>query len=391
MKKFIIGLAFLLVSASATMAQSYFQATMQNLNNVLIFKIKPVNGNITLRFSAIELFVRVPNPSAPFTFGTPITDAAFAGMTFTPKGPNTYGVEPGFNNFVFEWIGGATAVPASATTYTQNVEYELFRVALNGPTGTINMQLAHNTDPSQVLTYINISDNLSASWSCVNNAGNTIGNAFYGPGFFTTPAPNTFTNHLLPLTNVPVPVKFNGFTATKRDNTALLNWSVENESPVTSHYEIERSTNGVSFSKIARVEPKSNGATSNAYTLTDLNLTAVRTEGVIYYRIKQYDKDGQFVYSEIKSVRLDGKGFAISVYPNPVKDVATLTIDLVQDGDVIINITDAAGKQVKQLQVQGFKGLNTKKVDMLSMASGTYLFKISTGTELKTLSVVKGQ
>jgi hypothetical protein len=390
MKKYYIAIAFLAASLGC-FAQGKFSASLTNSGNTITFKVKPVGGNITAGLSTVEFFVRYPTTTAPFTYGTVTPNTTnFPNMTASGTlGSGSWEIErnnaayalPGFN--VDHFIYTAPAPVTASQTYINNTEYNMISVPLVGPTASVNLQFVHQD--SEEKYYLAITSGVGA------DLRPAAFNSYFYPSTTTAAGPSGSTLYYMDLLNVPVPVKFNGFTATKRDNTALLNWSVENEGPVTSHYEIERSTNGVSFSKIARVEPKNNGATSNAYNLTDLNLTSVRTEGVIYYRIKQYDKDGQFVYSEIKSVRLDGKGFAISVYPNPVKDVATLTIDLVQDGDVIINITDAAGKQIKQLQVQGFKGLNTKKVDMLSMASGTYLFKISTGTELKTLSVVKGQ
>jgi Secretion system C-terminal sorting domain len=379
MKKVLSIIAGLLITA-ASFAQPYFQATIVKdpanaTNNRIIFRMNPT-ATITTAIGYIEIAFRYATATTP-----PFVPAGIIPNTTTFPGLNIQRL-PDFVSGGFTYVKFVhnTATIAS-NTYVPNVNgFDLFSIAIQGTPAVIS-QIELASDALGTGDYV---------FGVADGGGNFLdpgaGPQLYGPGY--TVAGNI---HLVPLTNVPVPVKFNGFTATKRDNTALLNWSVENEGPVTSHYEIERSTNGVSFGKIARVEAKNNGATSNAYSLTDLNLTSVRTEGVIYYRIKQYDKDGQFVYSDIKSVRLDGRGFAISVFPNPVKDVATLTIDLVQDGDIIINITDAAGKQVKQLQVQGFKGLNTKKVDMLSMASGTYLLKVTTGTEVKTLSIVKGQ
>jgi hypothetical protein len=379
MKKVLSIITGLLITAVA-FAQPYFQGTIVKdpanaTNNRIIFRMNPTSS-ITTAISYVETAFRYVTATTPPFVATGIipNTTTFPGLNIQ-RLPDVVSGAYTYIKFVHN-----TATIAS-NTYAPNVNgYDLFSIAIQGTPAVIS-QIEMASDVTGAGEFV---------FGVVDGGANFIdpgaGPQLYGPGF------NIASGiHLVPLTSVPVPVKFNGFTATKRDNTALLNWSVENEGPITSHYEIERSTNGVSFGKIARVEPKNNGGTSNAYSLTDLNLTSVRTEGVIYYRIKQYDKDGQFVYSEIKSVRLDGRGFAVSVFPNPVKDVATLTIDLVQDGDVLISITDAAGKQVKQIQVNGNKGLNTKKIDMLSMASGTYLLKVTTGTEIKTLSVVKGQ
>jgi len=387
MKKVII-LFFVLVIATTGIAQPYFQATMQNTANTLTFKIKPVGGDIAnKRFSAIEFFVRVPTSAPAFTFSSPVVDAAFTGMNFLVKGPNLYGTETGYNNYVFEWIGGATFIPAAPTTYTNGTEYTVFTVNLVGSPNVTDIEFVHNTN--QDPTYINISDNTGNSLSCLDNFGATIGNAFYGPNFSIGASPSGGLDHLLFLGTVPIPVKFTGFTAVKKGEDGLLTWQVENETATTDHYEIERSFNGKDFSSFSNMLARVTGTSgNNAYTYSDNNLKAFRSD-IIYYRIKQVDKDGKFVYTEIKSIRLNGKSFAVSVYPNPIASSGTVSIDLVEDAKVNIFVTDAAGKEVQKAAIEGKKGVNTYKLYMASLASGTYQMKVTAGTEIKTIPVIK--
>lgn len=389
MKKIIVSL-LVLVIATAGMAQPYFQATMQNSGNKLTISIKPVGGDIVnKRFSAMEFFVRYPNSSPAFTFSTPVVDAAFSGINFLVKGPNLYGSETGYTNYVFEWIGGAVAVPASPTTYTNGTEYPVFSVNLVGPVNVTDIDLVHNTNQSP--TYINISDNVGNSLSCIDNFGTTIGNAFYGTGFFTGASSAGGTDHVLPLSAVPIPVKFTTFTAVKKDNNGVLNWQVENESVITDKYLVERSFNGRDFNTISTLPARINGTTgTNAYAYTDLDLKSLRAD-IIYYRIKQLDKDGKFAYTEIKSIRLDGKSFAASVFPNPVVSVANVNIDLLEDVKVNIILTDAAGKEVQKAIIEGKEGPNVYKLNMGNLAAGTYQLKVAAGNENKVISIVKSK
>jgi hypothetical protein len=185
------------------------------------------------------------------------------------------------------------------------------------------------------------------------------------------------------------PVKFTSFYALKKDNTALLSWQITNEDANVMSYEVERSVNGVAFTKFTSVTPKHNGSVTNTYNLTDNNLSSVQNSGVIYYRIKQIDKNGNFVYTDIRSVRISAKGVVIGVYPNPVKEAANLSLDLTEDALITVNVTDATGKEIKRLNFNATKGLNVKKIDMNTLASGTYLLKVQAGTDIKTISVVK--
>jgi len=128
---------------------------------------------------------------------------------------------------------------------------------------------------------------------------------------------------------------------------------------------------------------------SNAYDYTDGNLSSLRSSGVIYYRIKQLDRDGHVIYTEINKIRLDGKSFSASIYPNPTKSTDNIEFDLLDNATVNVLIVDAAGKQVQQLQIAGVKGLNTKRINLAALSAGNYLVKVQAGVELKLLPIVK--
>lgn len=205
---------------------------------------------------------------------------------------------------------------------------------------------------------------------------------FVQPGVGTSFA--TFPSQVLP-------VKFLNFTATKNNNTAILNWAVENEDANTASYEILKSVNGVDFTSIKTLSPLNNGRTSNTYAFTVENLSSIRSSGLIYFRIKQVDKDGQVTYTDIKNVRLDGRGLAVNIYPNPVKNTANVTFDMEESAEVTIAVIDALGKQLSVKALKGVKGANITTVDMSKMAAGNYTLKLQTASETKTVSVVKAQ
>ena len=192
------------------------------------------------------------------------------------------------------------------------------------------------------------------------------------------------------ISNITLPVKFLSFTAAKKDNSAILNWQIEDESALTDHYEVERSLTGTGFESAIAIPAKNNGKSANTYTFTDANLSSLHSSGVVYYRVKQIDKDGRAVYTEIKKVNMDGKALSASIYPNPVKGNATLSINLVNSAPFTISISDASGKKVQYIQMEGLKGLNTKSVDFSALATGSYRVQVQSSTETITLPVVKG-
>jgi hypothetical protein len=373
MKKIISICILSVIIGNLAFSQEYFQGTFTNVGNKVTVKIKP-KVNINRGFELIDFFIRYNVASTPaFTVQnvTPNT-AVFPGLTFTVSNPV---VQPDGYAYI-EFTN--TSIIAAGPVFSAGNEYELASFTLNGATATAKLELA--------------SDFNAAYYFVINDAEGVLYDAgtsdvFYGPGFYKN---ESETGHFLPLANVPVPVKFLGFDAIKKDNTAILNWSAENESSLTDKYVIESGFNGIDFpNTVATIAAYNNGKAANTYSFTQDNLSAVHNSGVLYYRIKQIDKDGKFVYTPIKNVRLDGKAFSINAYPNPVKGSTKLAIDLLEEAKVIISITDASGKQVKGLQVQGFKGANIKEVNLSNLSSGNYMLKVQSGTEVKSLPLVK--
>ena len=119
-----------------------------------------------------------------------------------------------------------------------------------------------------------------------------------------------------------LPVILVSFTAQKNNKKIVLNWSTSQEQN-SSHFEIERSKNGVQFEKIADVQAAGNSNIKKDYILTD----AVPAKGLNYYRLKQIDIDGKFLYSPIRVVKFD-LDIKFIVYPTVVKPGENLHINL---------------------------------------------------------------
>jgi Secretion system C-terminal sorting domain len=314
-------------------------------------------------------------------------------VAWIPAGGSPY-LEGGRYHYDFIANNTINTPGVSTITWIANQAYPLITLGFSNSNGFPTVRLDHWDSPNFGATsfsqwYFQIQQLGGGDITAQSNVFFGTATVVNDPGGWNS---GTSFAPLQPLSVIPV--KFVSFTATKNNNDAVLAWKVDNEDNRTDKYEVERSVNAVDFTKIATVAAKANGQASNSYELTDANLAALiqNANGVIYYRIKQLDKDGRFVYTEIRNIRLSGKGgFSAAVFPNPVKDVATLNVDLSVAADVLVYITDAAGKEVQKLTINGAVGGNTKRINMSNFAKGTYVMKVTTGTEVKTLTVVKGQ
>jgi Secretion system C-terminal sorting domain len=150
---------------------------------------------------------------------------------------------------------------------------------------------------------------------------------------------------------------------------------------------VERSFDGASFTRIGRTEINRSAA-NGQYQYNDANLFD-NFKGTVYYRIKLVNRTGEAQFTAIRAIKSDADGFALNLYPNPVVKEANLAFTLNEAKQVAIILTDAAGKQITNINMQAQKGLNQKTMDVSSLAAGTYIFRIIAGDESQTLSFVK--
>ncbi len=389
MKKYLAAGILVLIS-TGIIAQATFQATLQPVPSSSAVSVLVKTSSTKLgKPSGITLTVAIPvsvgaRPPISVTFPNP--NINLAAPVYNAINQNIGGVP----HYIYNILGeGNVTSGVPAVNYVANTDIAMATITFSGnPSLSSQIKLANlpggGTDP-----------NPNSFFGFSIDGGDVVNEAaqFYAiPGISTVVNDGngySGTSYAITTGLVPLPVKFIGFSVTKKDNNALITWQVESESSITDRYEIERSLNGVDFQKVYTVSPKNNGNSSNSYDLMDANLSTLRSTGIIYYRIKQIDKDGKSVYTGIKSLRLNAKSMAVGVYPNPISNFANLSIDLEQDSNATITINDASGKQVQNIQMQLFKGPNLKKINMGTLASGSYILKVQTATETETISVVK--
>src|SRR5260221_241975 len=107
-----------------------------------------------------------------------------------------------------------------------------------------------------------------------------------------------------------LPLQFTSISAQTTGKDVNVSWTSVNEVN-TASFQVERSSDGTSWQTAGTV-PAVNQPGNQHYSYTDKNTPG----GVLYYRVKETDRDGQTQYSQITVVgRGDSK---FSFYPNPV-------------------------------------------------------------------------
>ncbi|MFZ1528933.1 MAG: T9SS type A sorting domain-containing protein [Ferruginibacter sp.] len=176
-----------------------------------------------------------------------------------------------------------------------------------------------------------------------------------------------------------VPLSLLSFEAKKRGETVGLSWKTTNEIN-TSHFEIERSSNGTGFTKIGS-KNSANIPGEHAYLYDDTQ----PHKGVNFYRLKQVDIDGKYRYSKIIRVLFNAYGNGLEIYPNPAKDMVQFAFAGKQK-NVLITVYDAQGRQVlfeNKLNIQPLS------LNVSALAKGTYTVQLSDGETVASGSFIK--
>jgi len=186
------------------------------------------------------------------------------------------------------------------------------------------------------------------------------------------------STEITPCGALPLAVTFKNFYATRsNDNTVALNWQTGSEKDLRE-FVIEHNT-ADAFVQTASVAA-SNSPTGNSYTFNDPNSNLSAS----YYRIKAVNNDGTYSYSAIQQVKGAGRTGDISIYPNPAKGTAQITLGNVS-APVTVQVIDNAGRLVKTI----IATKNTVELDGLT--EGIYMIRVvdnSTGSaSMKTLAV----
>lgn len=167
-------------------------------------------------------------------------------------------------------------------------------------------------------------------------------------------------------------VQFDVFQTKTR--AVQIEWATASEKN-NDYFSIERSKDGITWEEVKRVTGAGNSAQLLNYSTLDL----APLDGVSYYRLKQYDFDGQSESSNAKSVDRQSPKSNVTISPNPVH-----TDCIVFGGEYeleTIRLVDAQLKDVSQQVFVEDKLNGTKVLNLSNLSSGVYYLTTRTTTQ----------
>lgn len=194
----------------------------------------------------------------------------------------------------------------------------------------------------------------------------------------------SFSRWTLSSVNNPLPVFFILFNVSCTGNAISIIWKTAQEQN-SSHFNVERSPDGITWTVINNQPAAGNSSTEKTYTYTD-NAPVQKN----YYRVALYDIDGHVQYTKVLKANCDADDL-LKVWPNPFNEILYAAIHTTNRTISVINIYDNKGALIKTHKTELLPGSNLINLDMKNLSAGMYQFVIewNNGQEKKIVSVIK--
>lgn len=308
--------------------------------------------------------------------------------------PGGVTLNPGSNNL------GTVVVTRKAGLETPNVSYgtngglkgidRIWQITASGTQPdatkpvTVTLTWTADNDNTNGLTQMRVYRATAAAgpWvtqqAPVSATGRSISSPADALGFFTV---SSISN--------PLPVELLDFTAERRGADALLRWATAMEKN-NARFEVEVSTDGQKFDRIGTRTGQGTSTSRHDYEYADERI-ARYAASVLYYRLRQVDTDGKETLSPIRTVRVEGVGFAAQAVPNPFGNEGLQVQVLTQQaGPATFDLHDAVGRVLLSGKAElpvGGATLDLRSAGQLPV--GVYILTVRQGKQVVNLKVVR--
>ncbi|MFT3683022.1 MAG: putative Ig domain-containing protein [Ferruginibacter sp.] len=213
-----------------------------------------------------------------------------------------------------------------------------------------------------------LEDNFNHTATAVNLTGTTVFD-FSITSDPLSAAPDRFRVVFKPM------VRYASIKASQVNNDVTVQWSTSSELNI-KEYEIEKSLDAASFSKLGVQQASGNNNNTEAkYAWID----PAQSPGVYYYRVRTVNESGEVAYSDIVKVEIERVEPLVTVYPNPV---TTGTINLQMKGMPAgvykTNLLSGTGQLMQVKNINHAAGTATENIKLNKpVAKGIYHLEVN--------------
>nr|HMT30838.1 T9SS type A sorting domain-containing protein [Bacteroidia bacterium] len=198
---------------------------------------------------------------------------------------------------------------------------------------------------------------------------------------------NTENFNLAPQ-SIPLPVELVSFTGDCNDNAVQVEWITSSEIN-NDYFTLEKSKDGIAYEEIAKIDGAGTTSAITKYMFEDKSNSINQT---FFYRLKQFDFNGEVTESKPITINCDSKSTAsasINVYPNPVNSELNILINQNMQGKAVIRVVNVLGQIVYSKEYPVASGIQQIKIDLGYLAPDIYTVIVESGNQKLIEKVVK--
>jgi hypothetical protein len=350
-------------------------ATLSNVNDPMATLSPVIPGNYVLRWTfddgICQKFDEVvatvdPESCTPSLCGTTWQDANTNGLAGDPGD---------------EGVGGITVQLYTSTDVllatTRSLADGTFAF-LNVPTGDYYLQFDMTTNTPNIAFVSGTHQNMGSVDPITDTGDSDIDPNTYKTAVFSVVNGTQYCNIDAGFSTVVLPVELMFFKGSPDGCNIKLDWATASEEN-NAYFIVEHSIDGRRFTQLSVVQGAGNSTDVVEYQFTHENVR----QNLNHYRLKQVDNDGSFEYSKIVTVRTDCyedfRGLT-DVYPNPTS-ADRVKVKLYADADieVVLEMTDVAGRLVKSAPFTLLAGNNIADLNIGNIEPGIYFITVKGG------------
>jgi len=195
--------------------------------------------------------------------------------------------------------------------------------------------------------------------------------------------------------DTPTPVQLVSFSSALNGASVDLKWKTATE--INNYgFEVQRSLDADSWDAIGFVEGHGTVNTPQDYSYSDPLTPELRGAPLVYYRLRQIDRDGTEQYSPVVMANTQAVARTVQLfqnYPNPFNPDTRIAFSLNQKQPVSLVIYDVLGNEVERIYDNAAfeAGFHVVSFTGKALTSGTYLYTLITpeGRFSRTMQIAK--
>ena len=168
-----------------------------------------------------------------------------------------------------------------------------------------------------------------------------------------------------------LPVDYLSLNASVAGPANLVEWSTATEQ-YSAFFEVQRADGSMAFETIGTLEASGGSQQRIDYSFRDED----PLEGANYYRLKQVDTDGAYELSPVVVAFRAKPAEAPLVFPNPARDILYVPITVEADATTYLQVLDAAGRVVRDRDMDLQQGAHTVQIPLEGLPAGAYELRL---------------